>query len=861
MLENIPNRLIEMAKDIIRHILFIVIVIVVSALTDVTALAQTTKVKGHVTEAGTGEPLPFVAIYFEGTTIGVSTDLDGNYAMETRDSSACMLTASLLGYESQSIRISRGAFCEVDFKLKPITSSLNAAVVKPDNRYMKWILKQIDEHRGKNDPERRDAYKCDIYTKMELDLTNADEQIRSKLIRKNFGFVFDYMDTSVVSGQPYLPVMISETRAHRYRSTSPEVNREIIEASRISGLNEDNAVSQFTGSMHLKTNFYNNFINAFNVQIPSPLSSNGNVYYNYFLIDSLQVDGRKTWKIRFHPGKGVSSSVFDGEMAIDAEDFALKEIHVKLHKGANVNWIRDMVIDRTDQRLGDSVWFYKQDKLYVDFSVTMNDSSKFVSFLGNRQIDYINPIVGEKAKPYVKKANVTVQVEKDAGKKDDAWWDAARPYQLTEKEQNIYQMVDSIKSMPLYNNIYNIVNTAVSGYLETKYLAFGPYSRLYSFNSIEGNRVQIGARTTSEVSRKIRLTGFIGYGFKDREFKGGGTLEWMIRKQPTMKLTLTGQRDMLQLGKGRNAFNETSLLTSIFTRKGSAKRSPVNEYSLRYDWEITPWLNTSTALEFRRIYANIFVPMRRVSGNDTSYVNSVGANDIHFSARFSKDETVSRGTFDKSYLHSDYPVVTLDLMGSLKGIGKNEYSYFRSEVIMDYNLPIPPVGSTKIHFTLGKIVGTVPYPMLKLHEGNGTYMLDPSSFSCMSFYEFASDTWGTLFLEHDFGGFFLGKIPLIRKLHWREVVTLKAAYGTLSRKNNGILWSEYAANAPMLFPKGMNSLNKPYIEMGVGISNILNLLRVDAFWRMTHRNIINPDGTTVKSPNRFVVNLGIELKF
>ena len=861
MLENIPNRLIEMAKDIIRHILFIVIVIVVSALTAVTALAQTTKVKGHVTEAGTGEPLPFVAIYFEGTTIGVSTDLDGNYAMETRDSSACMLTASLLGYESQSIRISRGAFCEVDFKLKPITSSLNAAVVKPDNRYMKWILKQIDEHRGKNDPERRDAYKCDIYTKMELDLTNADEQIRSKLIRKNFGFVFDYMDTSVVSGQPYLPVMISETRAHRYHSTSPEVNREIIEASRISGLNEDNAVSQFTGSMHLKTNFYNNFINAFNVQIPSPLSSNGNVYYNYFLIDSLQVDGRKTWKIRFHPGKGVSSSVFDGEMAIDAEDFALKEIHVKLHKGANVNWIRDMVIDRTDQRLGDSVWFYKQDKLYVDFSVTMNDSSKFVSFLGNRQIDYINPIVGEKAKPYVKKANVTVQVEKDAGKKDDAWWDAARPYQLTEKEQNIYQMVDSIKSVPLYNNIYNIVNTAVSGYLETKYLAFGPYSRLYSFNSIEGNRVQIGARTTSEVSRKIRLTGFIGYGFKDREFKGGGTLEWMIRKQPTMKLTLTGQRDMLQLGKGRNAFNETSLLTSIFTRKGSTKRSPVNEYSLRYDWEITPWLNTSTALEFRRIYSNIFVPMRRVSGNDTSYVNSVGANDIHFSARFSKDETVSRGTFDKSYLHSDYPVVTLDLMGSLKGIGKNEYSYFRSEVIMDYNLPIPPVGSTKIHFTLGKIVGTVPYPMLKLHEGNGTYMLDPSSFSCMSFYEFASDTWGTLFLEHDFGGFFLGKIPLIRKLHWREVVTLKAAYGTLSRKNNGILWSEYAANAPMLFPKGMNSLNKPYIEMGVGISNILNLLRVDAFWRMTHRNIINPDGTKVKSPNRFVVNLGIELKF
>ena len=136
--------------------------------------------------------------------------------------------------------------------------------------------------------------------------------------------------------------------------------------------------------MHLKTNFYNNFINAFNVQIPSPLSSNGNIYYNYYLVDSLDIDGRKTWKIRFHPGRGVSSTVFDGEMSIDTKTFALREIHAKMMKGANVNWIRDMVIDRTDQLVGDSLWFYKQDKLYVDFSVTMNDSSKFVSFLGNR---------------------------------------------------------------------------------------------------------------------------------------------------------------------------------------------------------------------------------------------------------------------------------------------------------------------------------------------------------------------------------------------------------------------------------------------------------------------------------------------
>lgn len=854
----------------IRSLRLYLAVLLIGATFTVAANAQNTKVKGRVTDADSGEGLPFAAVFYKGTTIGVSTDLDGYYTIETRDSTISVLCASLLGYETEEQTVRRGTFSEVNFSLKLVSSALNAAVVKPDNRYMKWILNQIDRHRQKNDPERKEAYLCDVYTKMELDLTNADEHIQNKLIRKNFGFVFDYMDTSVVSGQPYLPVMISETKAKRYHSSSPNVDRETIIANRVSGLNEDNAVSQFTGSMHLKTNFYNNFINAFNVQIPSPLSPGGDTYYDYYLIDSLMVDGRKTWKIRFHPGRGVSSSVFDGEMAIDAQDFGLKSMHAKLMKGANVNWIRSLVIDREDTRIGDSTWFYSYDNLYVDFSVTMRDSSKFISFLGNRQITYSDPVIGEAARPHIRKSGSPVDISHDAGRKDEEWWAQARPYKLSEKEQNIYKMVDSIKTVPLYNNIYNIVNTAINGYFETKYVGFGPYSRMYSFNSIEGDRFLFGLRTTSELSRKFRVGGYVAYGTRDKEFKGAGTLEWMLSRQPTRKLTFTVKRDMDQLGKGTDAFSETSLVGSILRKKNSEKRSPVNEYSARYEWEAAPWLNTSTEFGFKRIYSNVFVPMNRIGDavlpdgktvQDTSAVNSVGSNYVHVTARFSKNETVTRGIFTKSYLHTDYPVVTLDVLGSLKGIGRNEYSYFRTELGVNYNLRLPPAGVSEIRFTLGKIIGTVPYPMLKLHEGNGTYILDRSSFACMGFYEFASDTWTTLFWEHNFGGFFFGKIPLVKHLHWREVVTLRAAYGTLSEKNNGIVGNRNSIHAPMIFPEGMTALSKPYVEMGVGVSNIFNLIRVDTFWRMTHRKILTPEGNRIKSPECFVVNIGLELRF
>ena len=833
------------------------------------ASAQSTRAKGRVTDSDTGEGIPFVGVFFKGTTIGVSTDLDGYYTIETRDSSATVLCASILGYETAESPVKRSSYNSIDFRLKMTSDALDAVVVKPDNRYMKWILSQIDANRHRNDPERRDAYSCDIYTKTELDLTNADEQIRNRMIRKNFGFVFDYMDTSVVSGRPYLPIMISENRSRRYHSKNPDVDREIIEASRVSGLNEENALLQFTGSMHLKTNFYNNFIDAFNIQIPSPLSPNGEVYYNYFLIDSLDIDGRKTWKIRFHPGKYVSSSVFDGEMAIDAQDFAMREMHVKLRKGANVNWIRDIVIDRVDRRV-DSLWFYCQDKLYVDFSVTMNDSSKLASFIGNRQIDYLNPKLGADAQRLHANPEPPVTVFKDAGRKSDQWWDAARPYQLSEKEKNIYLMVDSIKNVPLYNNIYNLVNTFISGYFQTKYIGFGPYSSIYSFNKLEGHRFAMGLRTTADFSRKIRLTTYLAYGTKDREFKGGNTIEWMISRYPTKKLTLSARKDIRQLGRSSSAFNETNILSSLLTKKNSEKRSPVNDYSLTYERELAPWLNTSTSLQFQRIFANSYVPMLRVDssprpdgslGRDTIAINSIGSNNVHFEARFSKNETVDRGVFNKSYLHTKFPVVILDLTGSLKGIGKNEYSYFRSEMLMKYKLRLPPVGASDIRFSVGNIVGRVPYPMLKLFEGNGTYIHDRNAFSCMEFYEFAADTWTTLFWEHDFGGFFLGKIPLIKKLHWREIASLKAAYGTLTEKNNGIIGSATSADAPMLFPFGMYSLNKPYVEMSAGVSNIFRLVRVDCAWRMTHRYLELPDGVRKRSPRCFTVTIGLEMKF
>ncbi|MCI1640040.1 MAG: DUF5686 and carboxypeptidase regulatory-like domain-containing protein [Bacteroidales bacterium] len=819
--------------------------------------AQTTKVKGRVTDASTGEGIPFANVYFKNTTIGVTTDMDGYYTMETRDHSVNILCAMILGYEARETAIANGGFNQINFMLKPVAQSLNAVVIKPDDHYVRWILRQVHRNEYKNNPEKRRKYECDTYDKMELDLTNADAQIRNRLIRKNFGFVFQYMDTSVVSGQPYLPVMISETFSHYYHQSDPSLKKEVINASRISGIDDESTVAQFTGNMHVKTNFYDNFISIFDVHIPSPLSENGTVYYNYYLVDSLYIDGRKTYQIRFHPDKLVSSPVFDGEMSIDARDFALREMHARLKKGSNVNWVRDFVLDITHQPLPDSTWFYKQDKLYVDFSLALRDSSKMMSFLGNREIDYSNPVFDKAFPEKIIKSDTDVSVCDSAYDKKEDFWQTVRPDPLTEKEQNIYSMVDSIKNVPLYNNIYTLVNTVVNGYYNTKYIGFGPYFKVFSFNNLEGARFQAGFRTTSDFSDKWRFTAYGAYGLGDKALKGGGKIEYMFDNVRTKKITVSAKRDVIQLGKGNGAFAESNILSSLLSKNSGHKLSPANEYSMSYQHEWYQGFEDNISLESRRIFSNEYVPMLKP---DSTSVSSLAYNQLRYVMRFSWDETVTRGTFDKVYLNTDYPIVTVDLSGALKGISHNDYDYLRMSASVLYHLQIPPAGVSDFRLTAGKIIGTVPYPFLYLFEGNGTYYFDDTAFACMDFYEFAADTWSTFFWEHNFRGFFLGKIPFMKKLQWREIFEIRAAYGTLSDRNNGIPGSVSSADAPLLFPSGMSSLNKPYVEMGVGVSNIFRIIRIDAFWRMTHR-YHTVGGIREKADHDFALNFGLELNF
>lgn len=812
------------------------------------ASAQMTRIRGKVTDAKTGEPIPLASIAVPETSLAVTTDFDGNYFLETRRQ-VTEIVALYMSYEHQKADVVPGAYNEINFELVPVITDIEEVIIRPSEDPAYEILRKVSRHKKYNDPANQEAYCYSTYTKMELALANMKSEFKGKRMQKNFGFVFEYMDTSALTGRPYLPVMISEATADYYYSRrDPSVSREIVKASRISGIENDQTLAQFTGHLHVDVNVYDNYIKIFEVNFASPLSDHGSLYYKYYLVDSLNINGRKTYKIRFRP-RSEANVAFEGEVHIDSLSWAMESVNMRMPRGLNVNWIRELQIENTNQIINDSVWFVKQDKILADFSIELlRDSAKMVSVMGRRQIDYSDIRLGCEIPPEVARLSNDIIISDTVLTSDEEYWQKARPYELSERELGIYAMVDSVKQAPLFRTIYDVINTVIFGHYNIGKVEFGPYYKLFSFNKLEGNRFQLGARTTRGFSDKIRLSGYGAYTTKGNKFKGGGSVEYVFNNMPTSKLTLAAKRDVQQLGASERAISTGNILSSVFARGSNRKLTLINQFDLKFEKEWMQGFMNTFSLQYRQMFPTQYVDFTHFD-QEGSRLRRLNTTEFNINTRLSKNEVVVRRTFENIYMNTPYPVIGIDLTAGLKDVLGGDYEYYRTELSLQQMLDISPIGRSNIVLTGGKIFGRVPFPLLKLHEGNATYFYDPMAFSCLNFYEFASDLWGAVFVEHHFRGFFLNRIPLMKKLRWREVLTFKALWGKLSDKNNGALEN---SRAHLRFPEGMTSVSKPYMEMGVGIENIFRIIRVDAIWRLTHRG---------SSSDNFSINFSLHLNF
>jgi hypothetical protein len=473
-------------------------------------------------------------------------------------------------------------------------------------------------------------------------------------------------------------------------------------------------------------------------------------------------------------------------------------------------------------QVNDTTWFLTSEDLVVDFNI----AEKTYGFFGRKTALYDSIRFDHPIPNAIKKITTDTYVLEDQIDRDETYWQKNRKAELTGEDSKVYVMVDSVKKVPLYKTIYGLVDMLSNYYIVWGPIELGPYYTTFSSNVIEGPRLRIGGRTSNKFSTKIMPGGHIAYGFKDQKFKYGLYTTYMFNTNPRRTATVSYFHDIRQLGKSENAFLDDNWLTSVMRRNPNYKLTMVDQYNAFYEHE---WiLGFSNALKFtyQTIFPTEYVPFTHHSlESDTVHLNSLSSAEITLSTHFAFREKFLWGKFERTSLGSQYPTLDLDLTYAPKDFYGSAYEYYKIRLKISDKVEINPLGYLRYRFTMGKIFGDVPYPLLKLHEGNETYAYDPLSFNMMNYYEFVSDEYLSLFAEHHFQGFFLNRIPLIRRLHWREVVTGNILYGRLSDKNK---------EEVMEFPEGLSGLSVPYYEAGVGIENIFKLLRVEAMWRFSY---------------------------
>jgi len=827
-------------------------------------IAQPTKVRGRVIDAVSGNPVKFARVNIDGMSTSISCDDQGQFSFDTREAKDPILTVSADGYASWVTKVNLHNFTNLDVRLQRIGDS-PVPFPTDDNEKVKSILASMYANRAKVDPKNYESYKADVFKRMEMDITNAESAVNSlniklvnKILRKNFGFMLDYADTSYISGQPYIPISVSETSGRRYHRLGHGGDKEVVFARKITGLDPNELLTSLTANLNLDADIYQSYITAFNIDIPSPISPLGQGLYNYFIVDSTFINGREAWQIRFVPSRVNDSPIFNGEMYIDMEDFALVDFRGRLDKSSNVNWIRGLLVEVSNHKTRDSLWFRKFDRLTVDFALSQSDETKSLTFLGKNETDYYNPDFSPLTQREIAIYANKIRLGKENTGSEN-YWKAVRPYQLTQRDDGVYSMLNKMETVPLYRLAYSTATDFTLGYWHLGRFGLYPLEKTYSSSKQTGVTIRQGICTTPEFSTNVRYTLNAGYCFGAKSFVGQAKFEYVYHNDPLIKFTAEVRRELTQLGANTSGLAaQQNVFTSIITKPGSERKSFIDEVNVSLETEPRPGVEMTYSIEGRRVWADEFVPMHHIVDDvDLDYIYTTQA---HVKARLARGENIARSYFGRRiHQNSKGPVITLDLMGAIKGVG-SQFSFLRPEFTMDYRLPFPPLGVSRIIFNSGTIIGTVPYPFLKLHEGNGTYLYDSRSFTCMDFYEFASSSWASLFYEHNFGGFFFSRIPLIRKLKWRELVTVKAAVGTISKRNDGTFGSLSADDYVLSFPEGMSSLKKPYVEAGFGISNIFKVMSVHFDWRLTHREK-EVDGQMIPANNLFSITIGARFNF
>lgn len=819
--------------------------------------SQDILVKGVVTDSITGEPLPSVSLIIKGTTIGAPTDYDGRFSFST-SSRISILKAFYIGYTEKEIKLIPGKTGNLLIQLVPSSISLSEVIVKPTKEhYMKKdnpavaFVKNAIRCRELNDPRKKDFYSYDQYEKIMFAMNEFKPKVKKNGQVSQFDFLKDYIDTLEI-GKTILPVSEREKILSVYCRRDPKSEKRVMKAAKADGVDEllsPDGMQEFLNEVFKEVNIFQNDIPLFLNRFVSPLSTAGPGFYKYYMLDTLDVAGKKCVDLGFSPFTPESFG-FTGHLYITLDStYFVQRVKLNVPKKINLNFVGGMTIEQTFDCAPDGTRLLTKDDIKVDFKVT----EKSKGIYAQRLNIYTNHTFDTPEELSVFSENAPFIIPPEAYKRSSEYWADHRPDEAGKrKSKSVGELMERLRTVPVFYVTEKVITAFVNGYVPTNSdpakskFEFGPVNTTISGNSIEGARFRIGGTTTTALSKRLFVNGYVAYGIRDQKLKYDAAVEYsLIDKKnyptefPVHSLRFEYMYDVNQLGQHYLYTNKDNVFVAL-KRQRDTRATYQRKAELTYYREHHNGLAYGAALRNLTEYATRYAVFDRIGCNrEFTPLKDYHMTELELKLRYAPNEKFYQTRDARLPITFDAPVFTLSHTMAFKDILGSSYNYQKTELGIRKRFWLSTYGSVDIIGKVGKVWSKVPYPLLILPNANLSYLIQPESYTNMNAMEFINDEFASWDLTYNMNGLILNSVPLIKKLKWREVLTFRGLFGNLTNKNNPYLTD--SNEGLFQFPAGSYIMDKktPYMEMSVGIENIFKFIRLDYTWRLSYKN--HPD--------------------
>ena len=830
------------------------------------------QIVGEVVDASDGGPVPYASVVYKGNHVAAKCDGNGQFRIARHN--GWRLTFSSVGYQSQVINVGPSTSGKITIRLKPDNRKLDEVTVqsKRKGRYRRKenpavaLMRKVIAAKKQTDIHLHDYFRYTNYQKLSVALNNLSDDDLQHGLFKRFPWLVEHVETSQYNDKQVLPLSINETFSERIYRREPRREKTIILGKQSMGLNDlfqtGDIVNILIKDVFADINIYDDYVLLLRHKFSSPIGRDAIAFYRFYITDTVYVGQDRCIQLDFVPNNQQDFG-FRGQLYVLADSsYQVKRCEMIIPRTSDVNWVEGMQCMQEFTRQPNGEWLLTVDDMIVELMVT-DFMAKALVTRTTRYHDYDFSEIPKKRF----RGRATEETDPYAEHRDSAFWAEHREVEFTASEKAMGNFLTRIEQTKGYKAVIFVLKALFENYLETgtrekpSKFDVGPINTMISQNFYDGLRLRVSGQTTANLNPHLFVKGYYAHGFRHQEDYYNAVVTYALnRKQylpqefPMRNLTFSTKCDVA-LPSDKYLTTDKDNVFSSFKVHEIDKMLKFNTQELSFDYETQAHLRLTTKLKTEKIepIGNLeFMPLSAQASGQRP-LSSMRYTEGTVGLRLAPKERFYNTKQRRRTLNKDAWFVSLQHTMGFNGFlgGQYKYNYTQLEIYKRTWLPMS-WGKIDLRIDASAQWNRVPFPLLVMPHANLSYVNDYASFAMMNNMEFLNDRALSFMITWEMGGKIFNRIPLLRKLKWREVAEFKGLWGKLTDKNNPLLRQNASSDLLMRFPEGCNVMDGslPYLEYSVGVQNILNLFQIEYVHRLTYLGL----PTAQKHGIRFVIN-------